>query len=112
MVVQTLIMMSTMTTMAGIGQSGTRGVESGTSTVQDTGRGNTQDGQADEGLTRWEIEFFISTDIYNLFNFIYYFIHFWHTHFEESHVSWDSNRFAWRETRLCLRYVELNSTDN
>lgn len=58
MVVQTLIMMSTVTTMAGIGQSGARGVESGTSTVQDTGRGNTQDGQADEGLTRWEIEFY------------------------------------------------------
>lgn len=37
MVVQALVMMSTMSTMAGIGESGARGVQCGTSTVQDTG---------------------------------------------------------------------------
>lgn len=37
MVVQALVMMSTMSTMAGIGESGARGVQCGTGTVQDTG---------------------------------------------------------------------------
>lgn len=52
MVVQTLVVVSTMSTVAGIGQGGARGVQCGTSTVQDTGGGDSQDGQADEGLTR------------------------------------------------------------
>lgn len=37
MVVQALVMMSTMSTMAGIGESGARGVQCGSGTVQDTG---------------------------------------------------------------------------
>lgn len=100
MIIQTLIRMS----MASIAQSRSGGIETGAA-MEDTGGCNANDSQADQRLSqKWNTIIIMQTlDTMLLAR----------THFEESHFKdFRVGGFCWVVRDACVRYVELDSTDN